>query len=341
MVILHNNSGMKDYNLRHDIRWRNTMMTNNRLKETILTGVFRIFVLSLLCLPFLTGFSHAETLMPDGLVIKGKFLPGKGLSIGKVYSVQADVIVIHADRKCGYRAKKDIPLFEGDTIITQDKGRIEAVLNDGSAIILVPQTSIELSGSVYDQANGIRSSLINMALGKARFLVTKLTDFKRSDFKVKTETAIAGVRGSDFIVKASPGFTEIAALAKTRLEVASTLSPDKLTILSDYERTFVEKGALPSPVVKIPDEEINRIQNEFQASPGSRLSEGSVIINKFSGNNVTNIAIGKGSEANLGTVRVKGSNIKGAVINDTTATNASNIAAGTDTKANTGSVVLE
>ena len=317
------------------------MMINDRLKKTILTGVFKIFVLSLICLPFLTGSLHAKTLIPEGLVIKDKFLPGKGPSIGKIYSVQADVIIIHSDRKYGYRAKKNLPLFEGDTIITQDNGRIETILNDGSTIILVPQTSIELSGSVYDQANGIRSSLINMILGKARFLVTKLTGFKHSEFKVRTETAIAGVRGSDFIVKTSPGFTEIAALAKTSLEVASTLSPDKLTILSDYEKTFVEKGALPSPVVKVSAEEINQIRNEFQASPGSRLSEGSVIINRFSGNNVTNIAIGKGSEANLGTVRVKGSTIKGAVINDSTATNASNIAAGTNTKANTGSVVLE
>lgn len=316
-------------------------MINDRLKETILTVGFKIFVLFVLCFAFCPVFSHAETLMPKGLVIKDKFFPGKGLSIGKVYSVQADTIIIHSDKKYGYMAKKDLPLFEGDIIITQDKGRIEAVLNDSSTIILVPQTGIELSGSVYNQAKGIRSSLINMSLGKARFLVTKLAGFKRSEFKVKTETAVAGVRGSDFIVKTSPGFTEIAALAKTSLEVASTLSPDKLTILSDYEKTFVKKGALPSPVVKIPDEEINQIQNEFQASPGSKLSEGSVIINRFSGNNVTNIAIGKGSEANLGTVKVKGSNIKGAVINDTTATNVSNIAIGTDTKANTSSVVIE
>jgi len=341
MIISKKDADIKNYYLRPDVCGRNIIMINNRLKETISTGVFKIFVLSLLCLPLLTGLSHAGTLMPEGLVVKDKFLPGKGFSIGTVSMVQASVIIIHSDKKYGYRAKKDIPLFEGDTIITQDKGRLEAVLNDGSTIILVPQTGIELTGSVYDQANGIRSSLINMALGKARFLVTKLVGFKRSEFKVKTETAIAGVRGSDFIVKTSPGFTEIAALAKTSLEVASILSPDKLTILSDYEKTSVEKGALPSPVVKIPAEEINQIQNEFQASPGSRLSEGSVIINKFSGKNVTNIAIGKGSEANLGTVSVKGSNIKGAVINDSTATNVSNIAAGTDTKANTGSVVIE
>ncbi len=317
------------------------MMINYRLREPRLTGIFKILILYLLCLPFLTGYSHAGALMPKGLVIKDKFLHGKGLPIGKVYSVQADVIIIHSDKKYGYRAKKNLPLFIGDTIITRDKGRIEAVLNDGSTIILVPDTGIELSESMYDKKKGIRSSLVNMTLGKARFLVTKLVDFKRSDFKVKTETAIAGVRGSDFIIKTSPGFTEIAALAKTSLEVASTLSPEKLTILSAYEKIFVEKGSLPSTVVKISADEINRIQDEFQASPGSKLSEESVIINKFSGNNVTNIAIGKGSEANLGTVKVKGSNIKGAIINDATATNTSNIAVGPDAKANTGSVVIE
>jgi len=318
------------------------MMINNIFKKNLSNRCLDIFILLVLCFSFfLPVFSHAGTSLPEGIVIKDKFLPGKGPSIGKVYSVQAEVIIIHSGKKYGYRAKKDLPLFEGDTIITRDKGRLEAILNDGSAIILVPRTDIELSGSIYDQAKGIRSSLINMTIGKARFLVTKLADFKRSDFKVKTETAIAGVRGSDFIVKTSPGFTEIAALAKTSLEVASALSPDKLTILSDYEKTFVEKEALPSPVVKIPADEINRIENEFPASPGSKLSEGSVIINRFSGSNVTNIAIGKGSEANIGAVKVKGSTIKGAIINDSTAKNASNIAIGTNTKANTGSVVVE
>lgn len=317
------------------------MITNIFIK-TISNRCLIIFALLVLCFPFFFPvLSHAGALLPQGIVIKDKYVHGKGPSIGKVYSVQAEVIILHSDKKYGYRAKKDLPLFEGDSIITRDKGRLEAVLNDGSTIILVPRTDIELSGSIYDQAKGIRSSLINMTIGKARFLVTKLADFKRSDFKVKTETAIAGVRGSDFIVKTSPGFTEIAALAKTSLEVASALSPDKLTILSDYEKTFVEKGALPSPVVKIPADEINRIENEFPASPGSKLSEGSVIINRFSGSNVTNIAIGKGSEANIGAVKVKGSTIKGAIINDSTAKNASNIAVGTNTKANTGSVVVE
>lgn len=317
------------------------MARTNKFSKAVISSFLIILALSVLYNAFCPGFLHAGSMLPPGLIIKDKFAPGPGPSIGKVLFIKADVIIIHSDKKFGYRAEKNLPLFEGDSLNTQEMGRIEAGLNDGSTLILSPKTSMELSGSVYDSVKKIRSSFINMYLGKARFLVTKLANFRPSAFKVRTATAIAGVRGSDFVITASPVSTEIAALAQTSLEVASIKSPDKITLLSDFERTFVEKDALPSSVEKIPAEEIDRIWNEFQPSPGSKISEGSAIINKLSGKSLTNIAIGKGSEANLGTVKIIGSNIKGAVINDASGSNMANIAAGTNSKANLGSVTVE
>ncbi|MBU3947038.1 MAG: FecR family protein [Proteobacteria bacterium] len=317
------------------------MLKTNKLSKTAISSFLTIFALSVLCSALCPEFLHAESMLPPGLIIKDNFVPGQGPSIGKILYVKSDAIIIHSDNKFGYMAKQNLLLFEKDKLITQEKGRVEIGLNDGSTLILSPKTSMELSGNVYDSTKKIRSSFINMYLGKARFLVTKLANFRLSAFKVRTATAIAGVRGSDFVITASPISTQIAALAQTSLEVTSLMSPDKITLLSDFERTSVEKDALPSPVEKIPTEEIDKILNEFQPSPGSKISEGSAIINKLSGKNLTNIAIGKGSEANLGTVKIQGSNIKGAVINDASGSNMTNIAAGTDSKANLGSVTVE
>lgn len=314
--------------------------TNSFSKIAICSFLF-ILALSISCSVFCPEFLYAENIPQKKIIIKDDFTPAPGPSIGKVLYVKPNVIIIHSDKQCGYKAKKSLPLFSGDRLITQDTGRIEIGLNDGSTLILSPKTDMELSENVYDHQKKIRSSLINMYLGKARFLVTKLVKFKLSSFKVKTATAIAGVRGSDFVITASPVSTEISALAKTSLEVASIKSPDKITLLSDFEKLSVEKDALPSSVEKIPAEEIDRILKEFQPSPGSNISEGSAIINKLSGNGLTNIAIGKGSEANLGTVKIKGSNIKGAIINDASGSNMTNIAMGTDSKANLGSVTVE
>ncbi|MBU1054607.1 MAG: FecR family protein [Proteobacteria bacterium] len=317
------------------------MPKTNPFSKTVKYSFLYIIALSILCSVFCPKFLYAESIPQNKIIIKDKFIPAPGPSIGKVLYVKPNVIIIHSDKRCGYKAKKNLPLFSGDRLITQDTGRIEIALNDGSTLILSPKTDMELSENVYDHQKKIRSSLINMYLGKARFLVTKLVKFRLSAFKVRTATAIAGVRGSDFVITASPVSTEIAALAKTSLEVTSTKSPYKITFLSDFEKVSVEKDALPSSVEKIPAEEIDQILKEFQPSPGSNISEGSAIINNLSGKGLTNIAIGKGSEANLGTVKIKGSNIKGAIINDASGSNMTNIAIGKDSKANLGSVTVE
>jgi hypothetical protein len=304
----------------------------------------KIFGLLIFLIFFVTigsGCSQAENNPPEKPVIKEKFVKGTKPEIGKVLSVQESVIIIHADDEAGYKADKDLPVFEQDNVNTQEKGRIEILLNDGSALILGPGTRLELTKSSYDSKMKTRSSLMNMIIGKARFIVTKLTNFKSSDFKVKTKTAVAGVRGSDFVVAAKPNFTEISALAKTSLEVTNTLWPDKITILSDYEKTTVQQDALPSPVEKIPQDEIKQIQNELGGSIGSNISQGSVIINKFSGSNVTNIAVGKGAEANLGTIKIEGSKVQGVIVNEGTASDVTNVAIGDGATANTSSIIIK
>jgi len=316
---------------------RKLMKYNNKTASRIKSNI--LIILAIFFISIASGYSHAGTSMPDSFVFKDKFLPGKGQSIGKILSVKESAIIIHSDDSFGYRANKDLPVFEHDTIVTPKKGGIEILLNDGSKLILASETKLELTKSTYDPNIKTRSSFINMITGKARFLVTKLSNFNSSEFKVKTKTAVAGVRGSDFVVAATPGTTEISALANTSLEVTSILRPDKITILSDYERTTVRQGALPSPVEKISPDEINRIQNELGGAAGSDIS--GVIINKFSGNNLTNIAIGKGSEANLGTIKIEGSKIKGTVVNEGTASNVTNVAIGNGAAANTSSIIIK
>jgi hypothetical protein len=74
---------------------------------------------------------------------------------------------------------------------------------------------------------------------------------------------------------------------------------------------------------------------------GSEVKE-SAIINAANVTNAANLAIGKGSEANLGTVKIEGSKVeKSAVINASNVSNAANLAIGKDSEANMGSVVIK
>jgi hypothetical protein len=214
----------------------------------------RRFVYALWAIAFLIfagtafGFEDAssEPLVPEGLIIEDVFKPGFGPPVGKVQLVQGDVLIIHTDLASGYRAQKDLPLFGGDTIVTLETGRIRFELNDGSTLTLIPETKLTISRSVYDPAKKSRASYVDMSVGKVRSVVTKLTGFKRSVFKVKTPTAVCGVRGSDFITFATINRSEITALEKTALDVLSSAFLEEIPLLiTDFERAIVEKGKRP------------------------------------------------------------------------------------------------
>ncbi len=106
-----------------------------------------------------------------------------------------------------------------------------------------------------------------MATGKARFWVKKLADFSQSEFRIKTQTAIVGVRGSDFIVNASEDITEVTTLDKTVLEIVSLIALEKKTLLKDFERTTVKRGFIPSDVISVTPEETEQMIKEMPITP--------------------------------------------------------------------------
>ena len=221
----------------------------------------------------------ASGLIPAGLVIENTFKPGLGAPVGSVLFVEGEALLIHAGSKTGYRAAKDFPLFKGDTLITREAARLQFGLNDGSRMTLSSGTKLAITSSVYDPARNARSSFLDMSVGKARFLVSKLVGAGSLDFKVKTETAVCGVRGSDFIVGATPQATDVTALKETSLEVGSLAYPDvKPIVLASYERTGVKKGELPSAVTRVSPEEIERMLDEFRVGHAGAAAEGAAAV---------------------------------------------------------------
>ena len=207
--------------------------------------------------------SSREVLLAGDFMVDQDFEPGLGLPIGQVDQVRGEAVIIHAGDMKGYFARKDLPLYKGDRIVTKNNGNISLNLNDRSLINLTFNTSLELNESVYDSKKKSRFSFFKMALGKARFLVMKMSQFKRSEFKVKTPTAVVGVRGSDFIIVVEPDRTEVTALDETVLEVISLADPSAApTILQAFEKTMIEEGKLATEPETVSPEEIMEIKQE-------------------------------------------------------------------------------
>jgi len=218
------------------------------------------------------GLGYSDTssgsVLPKDLVIEGIFRPGLGSPVGAVLLVQGKVVIMHADKLRGYWAKKDLPLFKDDIIVTLEKGRIRFSLKDESVMTLASKTELVINRSVYDTKKKSRFSFLRMTLGKVRFRVKRFIDLRRSEFKVRTPTAVVGVRGSDFIIRAAPEVTEVTALEETKLEVVSSAFPEVAPMLvTDFERTTVEEGALPAEAEMVAPDEIEQMKKEFTVTP--------------------------------------------------------------------------
>lgn len=232
---------------------------------------FKIFgiimtVFFLLSAAFATAKSD---ILPADVVVAEGFKPGYGQTVGTILLVQGPVMVAHDNMQEAYRAKKGLPLYKGDTVYTEKRGRVRFKLNDGSIMTLSSNSKLKITKSVFNPQKKQRSSFLSMTVGKARFWVSKLLAFKDRSFKVKTSTFVAGVRGSDFIITATPQHTEVLTLTDTSLEVVSLAAPELApTILSDFQKTSVEMGGVPQEPVAIPSEEIETLTQGLAVTGG-------------------------------------------------------------------------
>ena len=208
------------------------------------------------------------SLLPPGLIIEDDFAPGMGDSVGTVTLVQGDVVVMHTDKQRGFKVWQGLPLFKGDTVVTQTDSRVRLQLRDESLMTLGSRTRLAINESVYNHKKKSRFSFLRLSLGKVRFLVKKLANYRRSNFTVKTASAIIGVRGSDFIVLESPNQrTEVTALGKTLIEVTGAADPEKPVLVKDFQKTIVEKGKLPTAPIRVPPMEIEKLKKDFIITP--------------------------------------------------------------------------
>jgi len=207
----------------------------------------------------------ARSVLPEEVVVSDTFYPGYGSPIGKVQRVKGEVVGVHAHAETqGFRLRPKNSLYKGDTIYTMEKGKIRFKMKDGSILSLASETKLELNKSVYDKKKKSRSSFLNMAFGKARFLVVKLVNFKRSEFKVKTPTAVCGVRGSDYVIEVYEDESVFIALEKTTIEIYPSEDPGAdPTVLKEYEKSTVKKGGVPSRPEKLSPEQIKKVTEPF------------------------------------------------------------------------------
>lgn len=170
-------------------------------------------------------------------------------------------------------AKAGMKVFPKDTIVTGDDSRAKIVMVDKNEINISPASQIVLENYEFDPAKGKKDVLIDVIYGKVRNKVEQKYDGETSKFQVKTPSAVAGVRGTDFLTSYNKT-TDSSKVVTFKGEVAYGLPGPNGTILNPVAVTAGNFSANsgntpPGQPTAVPKQELAQMEVETKAAdPG-------------------------------------------------------------------------
>lgn len=123
----------------------------------------------------------------------------------------------HIEKSTGKKVKAavEMEVFIGDIIVTGENTTLTIELEDHTVITVGENSKIEITEYVLDSANKANSSLISLFSGRLRAVLNDYFGNKKSALTVRTDTAVAGVKGSDISVWIKDGVVTAAVTEGT------------------------------------------------------------------------------------------------------------------------------
>lgn len=154
----------------------------------------------------------------------------------RLTEVKGEVTFYGAEQPEGLPAEKDAPIVAGDRIVTGPDSYAELALDAEHVIYLRENTDFTLTQTRKDSAE------LTLTLGSLLAKVRKLVSGE--SLKVRTPTAVAAVRGTEFAVESAGDETHVAVYDEGKLEVSGSGASE--TLLANQE-TAVMRGRPPLP----------------------------------------------------------------------------------------------
>ncbi len=194
-------------------------------------------------------------------------------AVGRVKVIKGSVSIVSADGKKSV-IQKEASLRETDTIAAGADGSALVGFDGGNKMHVHPGTEVKVKEFKNPNESASRKVLLNLIKGRIRNQVEQKYNGKTSYFKVETKAAVAGVRGTDFVIEQNLG-----DVIETRVEtldgkvVFGGKSGDKSHVLERGEGAtftipkaadsatseFFANGTL-SPIYKIPAERLRELE---------------------------------------------------------------------------------
>ncbi|MFH1539580.1 MAG: FecR family protein [bacterium] len=188
----------------------------------------------------------------------------------KIVSVSGSVQYAEGELKEWKPLTKETKLREGNAVVTGKDG--EAVLQwfSGNVVKLSPLTDLAITELALDDKAGTEKSSLSLTQGRIHAKAKKLAN-EKSTFTVRTPSAIAGVRGTEFTAAHTLGETSTFTVLSGSLMV----SVEEVTQMLDAEFSLsIDLDKAMGEVQPVPPEELNEMKQEFEKIDEAVEAEG-------------------------------------------------------------------
>jgi ferric-dicitrate binding protein FerR (iron transport regulator) len=166
-------------------------------------------------------------------------------SIGTVAALVGDCTVVRFGESRASTLAVGTPLHEGDRIRTDAGSRLRLAFADGTVVQLGESTDLVLDWFLHAPDAGTQNVLLRASSGILRVILELV--LPRAAFEVQTTTAVASVRGTDWISEVMPEATATVVLdGQVALRNVDPTLPGEV-VLGPGEGTTVTADAPPTP----------------------------------------------------------------------------------------------
>jgi FecR protein len=144
------------------------------------------------------------------LALVGVFSSLAGAAVvGHLTEVEGRVDLLKGGNLPAVPVKVNDTVAPKDVIRTKSLSKAQITFIDNSVLTISPESRIAIEEYMIDTAQGKRHAVLEIFQGMALAVVNKIFKVEEPDFVVKTQTAVMGVRGTEFGIRILPNSSTI------------------------------------------------------------------------------------------------------------------------------------
>ena len=174
--------------------------------------------------------------------------------VGQVVAFEGSAEIVRAGATLA--VQPGTPIQKKDEVRTGKPGRVRIVFQDQSVVTVADDSRLTIDEQVFDPATNSAQSAVGLLKGKVSSIVSAYYNWSGAKYEVKTPTAVAGVRGTEFVVTydETADATEVLGFSgEVRVHSLANLEGPGVLVTAN-QMSKVARGRSPSHPQQIEDQ---------------------------------------------------------------------------------------